>query len=302
MIVVFGSLGLDLVTAVDRIPKPGETVLGPGYVTVPGGKGANQAVGAARAGSDVLFVGSRGSDAFGTDAVVLMAEAGIDLTHLAVVEDRTALAFITVDARGENAIVVAAGANLHTEARQLEGLDLPKDTVVLLQREIRDEAVHAAVVLAQQRGWRAMLNAAPAGAVPEVTLRALDTLIVNEHEVLLVAEGAGLSFTDAQAAGQALHEGFGCRVVVTLGAEGAVGFSDGRSHAAPSFPVTPVDTTAAGDSFAGAFAAAIDAGLSFPDALRRGTVAGSLACTKIGAQSSIPDAGAIERALASVIR
>jgi ribokinase len=300
MIVVFGSINMDLITPVARIPRPGETVMGPSYSRVPGGKGANQAVAAARAGATVGFVGSRGDDAFGREAVAEMDKAGVDLSALAVSDNPTALAFITVDAAGENAIVVAAGANLDTEAGQLAKLDLPSGTILLLQREIREDALREAVRLARGQRWRVMLNAAPAGPVPDDVLRSLEALVINEHEVLCVAESAGLPATDAEAAGKALHERFGCQVVVTLGAAGAVAFVAGERLSAPALAVTPVDTTAAGDSFVGAYAAAVDRGMSVGQAFRIGAIAGSLACMKKGAQSSIPDRAAIERALASL--
>ncbi|MDQ0509139.1 ribokinase [Ancylobacter amanitiformis] len=297
MIIVFGSVNLDLVTEVPHIPAPGETVIGPGFRSIPGGKGANQAVAAARSGARVAFVGAVGRDDFGTLALRSLAESGVDLAGVARVDTPTGVAFISVDARGENAIVVAAGANYAVDASQLAALAAPPGSVLLLQREIRDEALFAAVHLAGQRGWRTMLNAAPSGRVPEDILRRIDTLIVNEHEALHVAREAGLAAADAHGAAQDLHRSYGLTVVVTVGADGVVAFRDGVIHRQPAPRVEAIDTTAAGDSFVGTFAAAMDESRPFTEALRRGVVAGSLACTRTGAQDSIPDRAAVDACL-----
>ena len=173
MIVVFGSLGVDLVTNVSHIPHPGETVLCEGYFMVPGGKGANQAVAAARAGSKTAIIGSRGNDGFADLAVSVMVEAGVDISGLRSVERPTAVALITVEESGENAIVVASGANQLTEATQLEAYPLAKGDIVLLQREIRDSENFAAIAQAKARGARVILNVAPAGPIPADMLRLL---------------------------------------------------------------------------------------------------------------------------------
>jgi ribokinase len=296
MIVVFGSLGVDLVTNVSHIPHPGETVLCQGYFIVPGGKGANQAVAAARAGSKTVLIGSRGNDGFADLALSVMREAGVDVATVRSVERPTAVALITVDEMGENAIVVASGANQLTEVAQLESFTLGKGDIVLLQREIRDSEIFAAVALAKARGARVILNVAPAGPIPGETLRLLDDLVVNEHEALVVAKAAGIDTTDPEEAARLIHERFGCAAIVTLGPDGVVGWIGGMRRAAPALKVTPVDTTAAGDSFTGAFAAALDQGLGFTLALARGAAAGSLACTKPGAQSSIPTRAEIDEA------
>jgi ribokinase len=298
MIVVFGSVGVDLVTNVDHIPHPGETILCEGYIVVPGSKGANQAVAAARAGSRVMHVASCGDDGFAALAVSTMKEAGVDLTHVATVTRPTAVALITVDAKAENAIVVASGANRATSVRQLEACGFgPGDTLVL-QREVPDAETFAAVTLAKARGARVVLNVAPAGPVPPETLSALDVLVVNEHEAVVVAKAAGIATDDPEEAVREIARRHGCAAIVTLGAEGAVGWTDGVRRAVPALKITPVDTTAAGDAFTGAFAAALDQGMGFTLALARGAAAGSLACTKAGAQPSIPLKEEIDRATA----
>ncbi|MGJ4858391.1 ribokinase [Labrys sp. KB_33_2] len=297
MIVVFGSLGVDLVTNVSHIPHPGETVLCEGYFMVPGGKGANQAVSAARAGSKTAIIGSRGNDGFADLALSVMREAGVDVAPVLPVDKPTCVALITVDEKAENAIVVASGANQATRAQQLETFDLAKGDIVLLQREIRDSENFAAIKHAKSRGARVVFNVAPAGPLPEEILRLVDDLVVNEHEALVVARAAGIETADPIEAARLINERFGCAGIVTLGAEGVVGWSNGARYAAPALKVTPVDTTAAGDSFTGAYAAALDQGLGLEVALARGAASGSLACTRPGAQSSIPTKAEIDDAM-----
>jgi ribokinase len=301
MIVVFGSLSVDLVTNVSHIPHPGETVLCEGYFIVPGGKGANQAVAAARAGSKTAMIGSRGKDGFADLAISVMRQAGVNVAPIASVDRPTGVALITVDAKAENSIVVASGANQLTEAGQLEDFAFGKPDTVILQREIRDTETFAAVTIAKKRGARVILNVAPAGPVPEEVLRLLDILIVNEHEALTVAKAAGLATTDPEVAARQINARFGCAAIVTLGAAGVIGWVDGIKRTAPALRVKPVDTTAAGDSFTGAFAAALDQGLGFTLALARGAAAGSLACTKPGAQSSIPTKDEIDEAVRNFV-
>lgn len=298
MIIVFGSIGVDLVTNVDHIPHPGETVLCDGYFIVPGSKGGNQAVAAARAGSNTKHVASCGNDGFAPLAVSIMKEAGVDLSHVATIEKPTAVALIAVDSRAENAIVVASGANQATSVAQLESCPFGVGDTLILQREIPDREIIAAVTLAKSRGARVILNVAPAGPVPNETLAALDVLIVNEHEAMVVAKAAGIATDDPQEAVRAINKSFGCAAIVTLGAEGAVGWTDGVRRAVPALKVTPVDTTAAGDAFTGAFAAALDQGMGFTLALARGAAAGSIACTRPGAQPSIPTKDEIDAATA----
>jgi ribokinase len=298
MIIVFGSVGVDLVTNVQHIPHPGETVLCEGYFMVPGAKGGNQALAAQRAGSRTQFVASVGNDGFAKLAVSMLNEAGVDLSTVATVDRPTAVALITVDAKAENAIVVASGANRLTSIAQLEAIPFGQGDTVVLQNEIPPAATFAAVALAKARGARSILNVAPAAPVPEATLRALDVLIVNEHEAITVARATGIDTEDPEAAVREINARFGCAAIVTLGPQGAIGWVDGVLRSVPALAITPVDTTAAGDSFTGAFAAALDQGLGFTLALARGAAAGSLACTKPGAQPSVPTKAEIDKATA----
>ena len=294
MIVVFGSINIDLVTRAERIPAPGETVLGGDYLAIPGGKGANQALAARRAGAQVALVGAYGMDGFAETAISLLKADGVDLSACRAVPRPTGAAFITVDPHGENAIVVASGANAEARAAQLATTGLAAGDILLLQREVPIAQVEAAAAAARGCSARVLLNAAPAGAVSPELLSHLDYLVVNEHEAAIVGAGLGLS-GDLEAVAAEIDVRYGVATLVTLGAAGALVFAEGRRYQAPAPEVTVVDTTSAGDTFVGAFAAALDRGLGFAAALRRGLAAGSLACTKAGAQPSMPYADAIER-------
>jgi ribokinase len=296
MIVVFGSINIDLVTRA-KIPAPGETTLGGDYVAVPGGKGANQALAARRAGAKVALVGACGADSFAGAALALINAEGVDLGATRTVARPTGTAFIVVDPSGENAIVVAAGANAAASAEQLEGLPFGKGDLLLLQREVPEAEVEAAALLAKKRGAQVMLNLAPAGVPSGALLGALDYLCVNEHEAATLGRALAIDANEPEAIGATLAHRFGFAVIVTSGPAGAVGFMGGERVFAPAPKVIAVDTTGAGDTFVGAFAAARDRGLSFAEAMRRGVAAGSLACAKPGAQTSMPTAAEIEEAI-----
>ncbi|WP_460448162.1 ribokinase [Alsobacter sp. SYSU BS001988] len=300
MIVTFGSVNVDFVTRVERIPSPGETVMGPDYAVIPGGKGANQALAARRAGAEVALVGAVGQDPFAAIALSLLRRDGVDLSRAAAVDAPTGAAFIAVSAAGENAIVVAAGANARVVASQMDGLPLGAGDTLLLQREVPEEEVLKAARAAKRAGARVILNAAPAGEVSRELLDALDILVVNEHEVAIVAAGLGLAGGPDDLARQ-IDADHGVATIVTLGGEGAVGWTGGVRRSAPALPVEVVDTTAAGDTFCGAFAAAMDQGLGFTTALARAAAAGSLACATAGAQPSIPVKAAIDAVAADFL-
>lgn len=297
MIVVFGSVNVDLVVQVPHLPRPGETVLGPGYRIVPGGKGANQAVAAARAGAEVRLVGRVGQDSFGDTALAELAAAGVDLNSVQRDRRPTGCAFISVDATGQNQIVVATGANAGLREKQLDDSLLTPGTLVVLQMEVPLAENWALITRACARGARILLNAAPAAPIPGLALAALDWLVVNENEAVALAARLGTGGLDAEAAGRTLAQALGITTVVTLGAAGAVAFQRKAAWRIGALPIRPIDTTAAGDAFVGTFAAAIDSGLEVADALRRASVAGGLACLVEGAQTSLPDAAAVDARL-----
>lgn len=297
MIVVFGSINVDLLVQVPHLPRPGETVLGPGYRTVPGGKGANQAVAAARAGAEVRLIGRVGQDAFGDLALREIGAAGVDLRGVTRDRRPTGCAFISVDPVGQNQIVVAAGANVGVRERQVPDQVLKPGTLVLLQMEVPPAENWALVTRACARGARILLNAAPAAPIPGLALAALDWLVVNEAEALVLAGRLGTGGLDAVSAGRVLSNALGITTVVTLGGAGAVAFSREGAWRIGALPIRPVDTTAAGDAFVGTFAAAAESGFELPDALRRASVAGGLACLVQGAQPSLPDKAMVEARL-----
>jgi len=297
MIVVFGSINIDLVVPVERLPGPGETVLGPAYTLIPGGKGANQALAAARAGSEVRMIGRVGHDQFADLAMTDLRAAGIDLSGVAPDPLPTGCALIPVDRAGRNLIIVASGANSTAAERQVDDASLDAGTVVVLQMEVPHAENEKLVERAKKRGARILLNCAPAAPVPKATLDALDWLVVNETEAQLLAEQLGLAAGDPHGAGRALASAASTTVIVTLGAEGAIAYSGKSAWSIGSLPITPVDTVAAGDAFVGAFAASFDTGGDLPTALHRASVAGGLACTVAGAQPSLPTRAAIDSRL-----
>src|SRR5262249_15096988 len=260
MILVFGSLSVDIVVKTKTLPRPGETVLGPSYELVGGGKGANQALAAARGGASVAMVGTVGNDAFGDPALADLKAAGVDLSHIARRGPRTGVAFIIVDRKGENAIAVASGANLKTRQTQVDDAVLGPDTLVVMQLEIKPEENWALARRARAKGAKVLLNVAPARPLPAEALASLDYLVANELETRAIAAAMGLASEDPRAAGAALAAATGIAVVVTLGSEGAVAFAGGEAWSIGALPIKPVDSTAAGDSFVGNLAAALDSG------------------------------------------
>lgn len=297
MLLILGSINADLLFKVQRLPRPGETVLCPGYEMAPGGKGSNQAAAAAKAGAEVRFVGHVGDDAYGPVMRGLLDGAGVDTARLATSGRPTAIAVIGVDEAGENAIIVGSGANLDTAAAQIEDGQLGPGVTVLCQNEIRPEETWAILRRARARGARTILNLAPAAEPPAEALAATDVLVVNEIEVGMAAGDPG---GDPQGLALRLAERHGLTCVVTLGAEGAIAVSRDNAWAAPSLPVRPVDTTGAGDCFTGVLAAMLDEGMALPEALRRACLAASLACLAIGAQSSQPRRADIEARLGEI--
>jgi ribokinase len=297
MITVFGSVGMDLLFGLPHLPAVGETVLTPAYTTAMGGKGANQAVAAARDGGRVRFVGSAGGDGFGNEARSLLRAEGIDVAGFATVDAPTCVASIHFDTQGRNQIAVASGANLLTRADALFPEYPASGDWLVLQMEIPSGEVSKAAALAKARSARVILNLAPALLVEEAALRQVDVLVLNEHEASLLCTHLGQApGAPAELAGP-LSKLLDTTVIVTLGPDGAVGAKDDRISQVPSMPVKAVDTTGAGDCFVGVLAAAMDRGLELQSAMRRACVAASMACTRIGAAPSFPTAAAIDSML-----
>ncbi len=300
MLVVFGSLNVDLVFSVSALPRPGETALGPEYRVVAGGKGANQAVAAARDGARVAMYGRIGRDSFAETALSGLKEAKVDVAGVLHDDAATGCAAICVDPQGENQIVVAAGANAHAHADQVPDAALTPLTTVLMQMEVSPGETAALIRRAHARGSRVILNFAPAGSMAGDVLGLLDALIVNEGEAAMLAREHRLRLMPPEAMAHDLAQHVSPQVVVTLGSAGAVVVTRQDSWRIPPLPVTPVDTTAAGDAFVGVLAAALVAGLDLRLAARRASVAAGLACLTLGAQPSLPHRAAIDAALADL--
>ena len=277
-VVVVGSANVDVVLAVDRIPRPGETVLASGLTRGPGGKGANQAVAAARAGADTTFVAALGDD----DGGQLLRDAltEVDLSLVRTSTEPTGTAIITVDASGENAITVAPSANAELVLDDESTAAIREATVVLAQLEIPFGTVQAAA----EAGRYVILNAAPAATLAPDLLARVDLLVVNEHEASIVSAVDD----DPTTTGSALLDQVPA-VVITLGADGALIFRrDVDPEHVPGFPVPVVDTTAAGDTFCGVLAASLARGDDLPAAVHRANAAASLTVQHPGAIGSIP--------------
>ncbi|MGO4173910.1 ribokinase [Bosea sp. TAF32] len=292
MILVFGSINVDLVARVATIPGPGKTVLAPSYERHFGGKGANQAVAAARlaAHGRVAMAACVGDDGFGRESIDNLAASGVAVDLVRTGAKPTGCAFITVDARAENAITVASGANLEPGADDVPEALLGADTLLVLQMEV---PFAQSLVLARRvraSGGRVVWNCAPVpdgfpAADAAALLAASDVLIVNEHEAADIA--AALGHPGGEIAG--LIAGTATRCIVTAGAEGAYGYTpEGERLHAAAPRIEPVDTTGAGDTFVGAVAAALDEGLDLQQALDIGCSAAALSCLARGAQAGMP--------------
>jgi ribokinase len=287
VIVVFGSTNLDQVGTVSRLPEPGETVAGGTFSMAPGGKGANQALAARRAGANVRHVSAVGDDAFADMALKLLQEGGVDLSQVQKAKATTGIAMIFVDASGENVIAVLPGANGTVSAADAERTlaNLSDGDTLLVQQEIPQAGTRRALEIARAKGARSVLNTAP--FLPDTAEMAplADIVVANETEFALLS---GRDIDELDAAMDEWVEKTGRTIVVTLGPDGARAASPEGKFAVPAYKVTPVDTVGAGDTFCGYLAASLDAGMTLEQAMRRAAVAGSLACLNPGAQPAIP--------------
>jgi ribokinase len=301
-IVVIGSANVDFVMVVENLPRRGESVPSSRFTQLFGGKGANQAVAASRAGGEVAFVGCVGDDVFGGLMKDNLAAAGVNVDHVCEQAGvASGAALIMVDQIGGNILSVAPGANgrLTPEVvRPLSSL-IANAAMVILQNEIPLETTHAAVDIASEFGAPVLLNLAPAGPFDPKRLRKLTYLVVNETEAEAVSGLPVESEAQARAAAAWMRDQGVGTAIITLGAQGA--YIDGPAYCGvvPSFPVSAVDTTAAGDTFCGALATALAEGSSLELAARFASAAAALCVTRLGAQASIPARGEIEALLAA---
>lgn len=290
-IIIVGSSNMDMVVKTTHIPIPGETVLGGSFFMNPGGKGANQAVAAARLGGDVTFVAKMGNDVFGKQSFQLLDEEGIDTRYI-VSDDElpSGVALITVDEAGENSIVVAQGANANLLASDIQPVfdKIEQFSILLLQLEIPMSIVEFIAVRASEQNILVILNPAPATKLSDLLLQHIDILTPNESEASILS---GIPVTDmesAKKAAQVIHELGVKSVIITLGPLGALTLDQGEFHLVRANQVETVDSTAAGDVFNGGLAVALAEGKSLVEAVDFACEAAAFSVTRLGAQSSIP--------------
>jgi ribokinase len=302
-VIVFGSINMDLVARTPRLPQPGETIIGSTFYTTPGGKGANQAVAAARLNVETHMVGQVGNDGFGQELLAALQQAGVR-TEAVLMDETThsGIAMITVREGGQNQIVGVFGANGMMSDRDVSRLHplLPAAKALLLQLEIPLAAVQSAARAAQAASVPVILDPAP---VPEAAIAHLyplvDVLLPNEVEAGQLVGFPVTSLETAAHAAKVLQQQGLKTVVIKLGAQGAFCATPSETFSVPAFTVDAVDTVAAGDAFAGGFAAALVAGLPLPEAVRWGCAAGALATTHVGAQSAMSDRATFDAFLQS---
>lgn len=279
-----------MVVRSERLPRPGESVIGGGFMMAGGGKGANQAVAVARMGHRVIFTAALGRDMFGDAAVSSYQRFGIDTSYIVRKDAPSGVALIMVDSAGQNSISVALGANNSLSTEDIRGVleQVEKDDIVLLQLEVPMATVDAAVDIAAAKGARVVLNPAPAAVVSEQTLSKLYLITPNQTEAQTLT---GIEVKDeatASLAAQVLcSRGVG-RVVITMGSLGAYLYEEGRGEIIEARKVAAVDTTAAGDVYNGALCAALAEGKSLREALVFATKASAISVTRVGAQPSVP--------------
>jgi len=299
MVIVFGSVNLDLSVPVPHAPRAGETVLGGALLVDGGGKGANQAHAARRYGARVVLAGAVGEDALGTTALANLERAGVDLGALRRISGMaTGTALITLDVDGENRIVVAPGANAQASADSVTDADLARAKVLLLQLEVPFEQSRQLARRARAHGCRVILNAAPVLPGWRPDLADIDVVIVNRIELHQLADSLGVAAGAPAARAQALASAHGCEVLQTLGAHGAMlAAPDGGGASMNGHALPVIDTTGAGDTFAGVFAAAWAEGQDRAGALRAANAAAALSCGARGAQAAQPERIVVENFL-----
>lgn len=287
MIHVLGSINLDYSCTVELLPRPGETILGRSLQTTPGGKGANQAIAARRAGASVHMAGAVGADETAAQAMAFLHSDGVDISQVLAVEAPTGCAFVFVDASSENQIVIVTGANAEVSASQASTLPMNAKDVLLLQLEVPTDAVIAAAQAAQQHGTTVIANLAPYQTLPESFYESVDIILVNETEASLLAKDFNINPEQDNIASHLAHY-LKKIVVLTLGANGVVVAAMDQETAIAGVQVAAVDTVGAGDTFAGYLGAMLEQGHSLHKACEIANCAAAKACTKPGAQTAIP--------------
>jgi len=302
-VLVVGSINMDLIVQCPRAPRAGQTLHGTAFTTAGGGKGANQAIACARLGARTRMVGRVGNDAFGAELRENLAAAGVDTTAISAdPEAATGVALIVVEETGENRIVVVSGANGRVDEQEVARAEalLGEADVVVMALEVPLSVVKAVAMLARERGVRCLLDAGAATTeVVDLGLPALVSILSpNESEAEALTGIRVDDLEGARRAARRLREMGAKEVVLKLGAQGSYWLGDeGEAHV-PAFPITPVDTTAAGDAFTGCLAVELARGRPLPEAMERANAAGALACLRLGAQPSLPGGAEVEAFLA----
>ena len=309
-ILVVGSLNADLVVRTPRFPAPGETISGEDLHIIPGGKGANQAVAAARQGASVGMTGRVGNDSFGPELINNLKQNNVDASHVQIdAQSATGTAIIVVDANGQNSILLSPGGNGRVSSADVASASFSDYKLLLLQLEIPMETVIAAAQRARENGLRVLLNPAPARPLPDELISLSDFIIPNEIELSLLTNQAVNDPASAEKAARTLLERGAQNIIVTLGANGALLVTSSQVTHVKAYPVDVVDTTAAGDAFIGGFAAKLlesnnllldthETSHALQNAVRYGCACGALAATKFGAQPSLPTREEVERFIA----
>lgn len=302
-ILTLGSLNMDLITRTPRLPAPGETILGTAFSTASGGKGANQALAAAKLGAPVKMIGRVGADDFGKMLRHDLNAAGVDTQYLGTdANTATGIASIWVDDTGQNSIIVAPGANARVSRADVDAAVAAfRDArVIVAQLEIPLDTVEYAFQLARKHNLLTILNPAPAQPLTRAMLALADVLIPNETEATQLTGIQTVDFESAQNAARVLRQAGARRVLITLGAQGALWVDgDAPAQSIAPFPVRVVDTTAAGDAFVGALAASLARDNDWTTSLRQASAAGALATTKLGAQPALPTRAELDAFLQS---
>jgi len=297
-ILVVGSINMDLVVKAERMPRGGETLVGSGFTQAPGGKGANQAAACARLGARTFMIGRVGGDAFGKALVGCLKRSGVKTDFIVTDKSEpTGIAIIIVDRTGQNSIVVASGANAKVCRRDLSaaGDVWDKADFLIVQLEIPIETMDAALTRARRKGIVSIMDAGPAKKIPLSTLRKADIVSPNETETEALIGKRVTSLRAARAAAERLRKLGVKRVVLKLGERGALAAEGSRYVHVPARKVKAVDTTAAGDAFTAALAVALGEGKDLVAATEFACCAGALACTKLGAQPSMPTREEVEK-------
>ena len=301
-IIVAGSSNTDLVIRVNHIPQPGETIIGQDFMTNQGGKGANQAVAAAAMGDGVVFIARLGDDTFGHTSKEILASRGIDTRFVSLTPGTpTGCAMIAVDDRGENSIIVAGGANALLSRADIDAASavIEEGALLLMQLESPIDTLVYAAEKAHAAGVMVVLNPAPfpQEPLPQALLRNVDLIIPNETEAARMTGLPVQTEEEIRQAMLAIVEMGVEQVIITAGAAGSYALSDGAFYHQDAYPVTPVDTTAAGDTYCGTLCVALRDGCPLPQAMQRASVAASLSTTRMGAWNSIPSRSEVERCL-----